>query len=141
MPPISLASGLASSPAPHLSVPGHIWAMFCAFVALLLLLDLFVFNKEAHKVTVREALRQSAFFVVCALGVGGWIWWYFGHLTDTPNPAAAQAHALDYLTGYIVELSLSVDNLFVFALLFRYFKVPPQYQHRVLFWGVFGAIV
>lgn len=143
MPALLLASGVQTAPAVPVSLPvsGTVWAWFCGFVALLLLLDLFVFNKEAHRVTVKEALRQSIFFIVCALGVGGWIYWHFGHLTAQPDPAMAQAKALEYLTGYLVELSLSVDNLFVFALLFRYFKVPAEYQHRVLFWGVFGAIV
>ncbi|MBE2185159.1 MAG: TerC family protein [Rhodothermales bacterium] len=139
-----LASGVQASSAASidsLPVSGTVWAWFCGFVAALLLLDLFVFNKEAHKVTVQEALRQSVFFILCALGVGGWIWWHFGHLAAAPNPELAQAKALEYLTGYLVELSLSVDNLFVFALLFRYFKVPAEYQHRVLFWGIFGAIV
>lgn len=137
-----LASGLQAAPAaasvattPHLDVSGAVWGGFVAFVTVLLLLDLFVFNKGAHKVTVREALRQSAFFIACALGVGVWTWWFGA------QQGLGAAKGLEYLTGYIVELSLSVDNLFVFALLFRYFKVPPEYQHRVLFWGIFGAIV
>ena len=117
-------------PAPAFHVPGYVWLSFCAGVAVLLLLDLFVFNRKAHRVSVREALGASAFFVTCALGVGAWIWLAYG-----------RTHGLTYLTGYVVELSLSVDNLFVFALLFRYFRVPPEVQHRVLFWGVFGAIV
>ena len=116
--------------APDLHVPGSIWLTFCIGVGVLLLLDLFVFNRKAHRVTVREALFGSGFFVACALSVGAWIWLEYG---QTPG--------LTYLTGYVVELSLSVDNLFVFALLFRYFRVPPDVQHRVLFWGIFGAIV
>ena len=112
------------------AVPASLWITFCAGVTVLLVLDLVVLNREAHKVTLREALRSSAFFVSCALAFGAFVWWEFG-----------RAAGLEYYTGYIVEQSLSVDNLFVFALLFRYFRVPPEYQHRVLFWGIFGAIV
>ena len=107
-----------------------LWSAFVAGIIVLLLLDLVVFNKKAHRVTLREALMASGFFVSCALGVGAFIWWRFGSTAG-----------LEYYTGYLVEQSLSVDNLFVFALLFRYFRVPPEYQHRVLFWGIFGAIV
>jgi tellurite resistance protein TerC len=115
---------------PSIDAPDGLWAAFIAGVVVLLLLDLVVFNKKAHRVTLREALFASSFFVSCALGVGAFIWWQFG-----------AEKGLEYYTGYLVEQSLSVDNLFVFALLFRYFRVPPEYQHRVLFWGIFGAIV
>ena len=110
-------------------MPG-LWLAFCIGVAILLVLDLVVLNKDAHRVTLREALASSAFFISCALAFGAFVWWEFGRKAG-----------LEYYTGYLVEQSLSVDNLFVFALLFRYFRVPPEYQHRVLFWGIFGAIV
>lgn len=114
----------------HLAVPGWAWVAFNGYVIVLLLLDLLVFNKKAHKIEWREAARLSAFFVAAALAVNALIWWQYG-----PTPGVT------FLTGYIVELSLSVDNLFVIAVLFGYFGVPAQYQHRVLFWGIFGAIV
>ncbi len=110
-------------------VPTGLWVAFLIGVVVLLLLDLVVFNKSAHRVSLKEALLASTFFVSCALAVGGLIWWHLGSKAG-----------LEYYTGYLVEQSLSVDNLFVFALLFRYFRVPPEYQHRVLFWGIFGAI-
>ncbi|MEL6613439.1 MAG: TerC family protein, partial [Bacteroidota bacterium] len=113
-----------------LDVPGWAWLAINGYVVVLLLLDLLVFNRKAHKIEWREAARLSAFFVTAALAVNAVIWWHFG---STPG--------VTFLTGYIVELSLSVDNLFVIAVLFGYFGVPAQYQHRVLFWGIFGAIV
>jgi len=122
----------------EIDVSGTVWAGFCAVVAILLLLDLVVFNRKAHRVTIRQALLGSAFFVGCAVLVGLWTWWYF---TAEFGAQMGRTAALTYFTGYVVEQSLSVDNLFVFALLFRYFRVPPEYQHRVLFWGIFGAIV
>ena len=107
-----------------------VWGLLIGVVVALLLLDLLWFNRKAHKITLQEATRMSALFVACGLAVGGAIGWAYGLVP-----------ALTYLTGYTVELSLSVDNLFVIAVLFGYFGVPAEYQHRVLFWGVFGAIV
>ena len=114
----------------HLDVPGAVWVGFNAFVIVLLLVDLLGFNRRAHKIEFREALWTSVFFVAVSLLVNGAIWWHYG-----------SGAGLTFLTAYVVEKSLSVDNLFVIAVLFGYFGVPAQYQHRVLFWGVFGAIV
>ena len=111
-------------------VPGWAWIALNAYVVVLLLLDLLVFNREAHKIEFREAARLSVFFIAAALVVNGLVWLGMGHDAG-----------VTFLTGYIVEKSLSVDNLFVIAVLFGFFAVPPQYQHRVLFWGIFGAIV
>ncbi|MBH8570904.1 TerC family protein [Microvirga sp. STS02] len=106
------------------------WLAFTVFVVALLLLDLLVFNRQAHEIRLREALGWSAFWVVLSLCFNGLVYRTMGH------------HAgLQWLTGYLVEKALSVDNLFVFLLIFTYFKVPPQYQHRVLFWGVMGALL
>jgi tellurite resistance protein TerC len=106
------------------------WALFTLFVVVMLVLDLGVFHRKAHVVRLREAIAWSAVWVSLAmlfnLGVGH----YFG----------AQK-ALEFFTGYLIELSLSVDNLFVFLVVFAYFKVPAHYQHRVLFWGIVGALV
>ena len=113
-----------------LDIPSWAWIGLNAFVVALLLLDLLVFNRKSHRIGFGEAARLSAFFVAAALSVNAFIWFYFG-----------AAPGLTFLTGYLVEISLSVDNLFVIAVLFGYFAVPPLYQHRVLFWGIFGAIV
>ena len=114
----------------HIDIPAWGWLALNGYVVCLLLLDLLVFNRKAHKIEWREAARMSLFFVAAALVVNGIIWWQFG-----PRPGVT------FLTGYLVELSLSVDNLFVIAVLFGYFGVPAMYQHRVLFWGIFGAII
>lgn len=106
--------------------------LFNLSVLVLLLADLFVFHRKATVVTVRSALLWSGFWILLAMGLGVLI--YYQH------PRGEQA-AMEYLAGYLIEKSLSVDNLFVFLLLFTAFKLPGQYQHRVLFWGVLGAIV
>jgi tellurite resistance protein TerC len=107
-----------------------IWSAFFGLIALFLALDLFVFHRHAHAVSMREAAAWTAVWVVLGLAFGGLVWLWQG-------PTAAG----EYLAGYLIEKSLSVDNVFVFALLFAYFGVPAVYQHRVLFWGVVGAIV
>ncbi len=106
------------------------WFGFTAFVIGLLLLDLLVFNRKAHEIRLREALGWSAFWVALSLGFNLLVYRTMGHQAG-----------LQWLTGYLVEKALSVDNLFVFLLIFNYFKVPSQYQHRILFWGVLGALI
>lgn len=106
-----------------------LWIGFVAFVLGLLALDLFVFHREAHEVRLREAAGWSAFWVVLALGFNAGVDHYLG-----------RAAGLEFLTGYLIEKALSVDNIFVFVLIFSYFGVPPRYQHRVLFWGILGAL-
>jgi tellurite resistance protein TerC len=106
------------------------WAGFGLFILLMLALDLGVLNRKAHAVTYREAAIWSAVWVTLALIFAGLVFWQTNRQTG-----------LEFLTGYVIELSLSVDNLFVFLLIFSYFKVPAKYQHRVLFWGVLGALV
>ena len=110
--------------------PGWLWPSFLAFVVLLLLLDLFVFHREAHDIGLREAGISSAIWIAIGVAFTGVVWWSLG------GDAAGQ-----YITGYIIEKSLSVDNVFVWAVVFGYFSVPNKYQHRVLFWGIFGALV
>jgi tellurite resistance protein TerC len=107
-----------------------IWAAFFGLVALFLALDLFAFHRHAHVVSMREAATWSAVWVALGLGFGGLVWTWQG------GTAAGE-----YLAGYLIEKSLSIDNIFVFALLLAYFGVPAALQHRVLFWGVIGAIV
>lgn len=106
------------------------WLTFNAFVIGLLLLDLLVFNRKAHEIKLREALGWSIFWVALSLCFNYAVYRTMGHQAG-----------LQWLTGYLVEKALSVDNLFVFLLIFSYFKVPAQYQHRVLFWGVLGALL
>ncbi len=103
---------------------------FTALVMILLVLDLKVFHREAHEVRPREAALWSAFWVALSLLFNLFVYFEFGH-----------AKAVDFLTGYLIEKSLSVDNLFVFVLIFSYFQVPKRLQHRVLFWGILGAFV
>jgi tellurite resistance protein TerC len=105
------------------------WIAFLAFIGFLLFLDLFVFHRNAHVVKVREAAIFSAFWIGLGLAFGVLVIAWLG--VDK---------GIEYYTGYLIEKSLSVDNVFVFALIFGAFAVPPQYQHRVLFWGVVGAL-
>lgn len=107
-----------------------LWIGFSLFILLMLSLDLGLFNRKAHTIKYREAAIWSAVWITLAMIFAGIVFWYQG--TDP---------GLKFLTGYVIELSLSVDNLFVFLLIFSYFKVPSKYQHRVLFWGVVGALV
>ena len=110
--------------------PLWIWVVFIASVLALLALDLGVFHRKAHAVSLREAAIWTAVWVTLSVLFGGWIWWRGG-----AEPG------LQFFTGYAVEYSLSVDNIFVFVLLFNYFAVPAEYQHRVLFWGILAALV
>jgi tellurite resistance protein TerC len=113
------------------------WVAFNALVLVLLAIDLGVFNRKAHIITVKEAGRWSAITVVLALAFAGAI--LKGWLPV--EGVAGHQDALMFITGYLIELALSVDNIFVFVLIFSYFRVPPRYQHRVLFWGVLGALL
>lgn len=107
-----------------------LWIGFNLFVLLMLALDLGVFNRKAHVVGFKESLTWTAVWIALAMVFNGWIWHHFG-----------PQKGLEFFTGYVIEKSLSVDNVFVFALLFSYFAVPQIYQHKVLFWGVLGALV
>ncbi|HEX8620097.1 MAG TPA: TerC family protein [Thermoanaerobaculia bacterium] len=114
----------------HTTVPTHLWVAFGVFVLGMLALDLGVFNRKAHEVRFREAVIWSSVWISLAMIFNGWIYFEFGH-----------QKALEFLTGYVLEEALSVDNIFVFIILLASFAVPKMYQHRVLFWGVLGAIV
>jgi len=107
-----------------------LWMGFSLFILFMLSLDLGLFNRKAHTITYREATIWSGVWVTLAIIFAGIVFWY----QDTER-------GLEFVTGYLIELSLSVDNLFVFLLIFSYFKVPARFQHRVLFWGVLGALV
>lgn len=107
-----------------------LWIGFNVFILIMLFLDLFVIQRKSHVIQVREALIWSAIWIILALLFNLFIYHEFG-----------KQKALEYFTGYLLERSLSVDNIFVFILLFSYFKVPEKYQHKILFWGVIGALI
>ncbi|MCS7186009.1 MAG: TerC family protein [Armatimonadetes bacterium] len=106
------------------------WLIFLSAVLVMLGVDLGIFHRKAHLPSFREAAIWSVVWIVAALIFNGIVWVWLGH-----------QKALEFFTGYLVEKALSADNIFVFAVLFNYFAVPPEYRHRVLFWGVLGAIV
>lgn len=115
------------------------WGGFIAFVLVMLALDLFVLGgRKAHRVSVKEAAAWSLVWVALALAFAGLLWWY---LKGSAGIDVAEQKTLEFLTGYVIEKSLSVDNVFVFLLIFTAFAVPPEYQRRVLLYGVLGAIV
>ena len=114
------------------------WAGFCIFILVMLAIDLGLFNRTPHEISYRSAAIWSAVWVTLALIFAGFL---FGPLGRELFGDQRHQKAFEFLTGYVIELSLSVDNLFVFLLIFSYFKVPPKYQHRVLYWGVLGALV
>src|SRR6266545_1271668 len=106
------------------------WGAFLALVFGLLALDLGVFHRKEHRVGLRESVFWSIFWTILALLFNAWVYWQGG----------AQP-GLEFLTGYIIERSLSFDNIFVFIIIFNYFAVPAEHQHRVLFWGILGALI
>ena len=123
----------------ELFVTTPMWAGFIVFVLAMLALDLFVFGgRRVHKVSVREAGAWSLAWLTLALSFNALLWWY---LNRTLGREVADAKSLEFFTGYVIELSLSVDNVFVFLMLFSAFHIAPEYQRRVLLYGVIGAIV
>ncbi len=107
-----------------------LWIAFNTVVLALLALDLFVFHRSAHEVRFREAAAWSVFWIVLSLAFGAGVYYFRGH-----------QDGLEFFAGYLIEKALSVDNIFVFVLVFSYFRVPSAYQHRVLFWGILAALV
>ncbi len=119
-----------------------VWVAFIAVILVFLALDLGVFNKHEHIIKSKEAAIWTAIWVSVALGFSGVIYWLFSEgLVNNPTGLTPNAAVLKYITGYLIELSLSIDNIFVIAVIFSSFKIPAIYQHRVLFWGILGAIV
>ena len=116
--------------ADFLGKPTWVWLVFIGIVVTLLALDLGVLHKDDREIGVRESLLLSAGYIAVAVGFGGWVWWQMG----------AQS-GMEYFTGFMIEKSLSMDNVFVIALIFTFFAIPRLYQHRVLFWGILGVIV
>jgi len=115
---------------PFLGHAAWLWLSFISIVTALLAFDLGVLHRDDHEIGVRESLLLSAGYIGVALLFGAWVWWHLGSESGT-----------EYYTGFLIEKSLSMDNVFVIALIFTYFAIPRQYQHRVLFWGILGVIV
>jgi tellurite resistance protein TerC len=113
-----------------LGKPVWMWLGFMGLVAVLLALDLGVLHKNQREIGVGESLALSAVYISLGLGFGGWVWWQLG-----------EASALAYVTGFVIEKSLAMDNVFVIAMIFTTFAIPRLYQHRVLFWGILGVII
>ncbi len=116
--------------ADFLGKPAWIWLFFACVVVALLAFDLGVLHKDDKEIGVRESLLLSGGYIAAATLFGAWVWWYLG-----------EASGMDYYTGFVIEKSLSMDNVFVIAMIFGFFAIPRQYQHRVLFWGILGVIV
>jgi tellurite resistance protein TerC len=113
-----------------METPIIFWILFNAFVLVMLALDLGVFHRKSHEVSVKEALTWTFIWVFLALIFNAIIYYWRG-----------QQQALEFFTGYLVEKALSVDNIFVFIMIFTYFQIPTKYQHKVLFWGIIGALI
>ncbi len=113
-----------------LGKPLWMWLGFLLMVVVLLALDLGILHRDNHVIKVKESLLLSAGYITLGLLFGGWVWWELG-----------QQSGLEYLTGFVVEKSLAIDNVFVIAMIFTVLGIPPKYQYRVLFWGILGVIV
>jgi tellurite resistance protein TerC len=113
-----------------LGKPAWMWLAFIGIVVALLVFDLGVLHRKAKEIPVSESLWMSAFYIAIAVAFGGWVWWALG-----------RDRGMEYFTGFAVEKTLALDNVFVISLIFTYFAIPRLYQHRVLFWGIIGVIV
>lgn len=117
------------------------YGVFAAAVLAMIAIDMLTLKKSgAHKISSKEALAWTIVWIAVSCAFAGWLYWEIAH-NQAYGHELAKTKVMEYFTGYVLEKSLAVDNLFVFLMIFGYFKVPPQYQHRVLLYGVFGAIV
>ena len=118
-----------------------VWILFIVAVLLFLTLDLGVFNKTPHVISSKEAGKWTGIFVIMSFLFSAVIYWLYGNnYIANPDNLRPEEASIKFITGYLIELSLSVDNIFVIAIIFSSFKIPQKYQHRVLFWGIIGAI-
>src|SRR5210317_1730852 len=118
------------------------WVILISYVTILLLIDFLILHKKNQVTSVKRAIFETIFFITNALIFTGLIYYFYdSSLVDNINNLKPTQAVIKYLTGYIIELSLSVDNLFVIAIIFTSFKIPRQYQHNLLFLGILGAIV
>jgi len=115
---------------PFVGKPVWIWGVFIGIVLLLLILDLGVLHRKSREIGVKESLWMSAFYIAAGLAFGAWVWHSLGKQAGT-----------EYVTGFLIEKTLAMDNIFVISLIFTYFAIPAIYQHRVLFWGILGVIL
>lgn len=119
-----------------------VWIIFLVFIVLCLALDLGIFNRTPHEIKTKEASIWTAIWVTVAMGFSGIIYWVFKDgLIDNPTDLSPKLAVIKYITGYLIELSLSIDNVFVIAVIFSTYAIPKKYQHEVLFWGILGAII
>ena len=119
-----------------------VWGIFIAFIIFFLVLDLGVINRKPHEIKTKEAAIWTSIWVSVALAFSGIIYWLFNDgLIDNPTGLSPNEAVIKYITGYFIELSLSIDNVFVIAVIFSSFAIPKKYQHEVLFWGILGAVV
>lgn len=119
-----------------------VWGIFITAIVIFLAIDLGIFNKNPHVISIKEASIWTSVWVTMALSFSGVIYWlYSGVHIENPTDLTPTKATIKYITGYLIELSLSVDNIFVIAVIFSSFSIPLKYQHRVLFWGILGAIV
>src|SRR6478735_6905849 len=118
-----------------------VWILFLVMIFIFLALDLGVFNKNPHVISTKEASKWTAIWFCLSMIFSGVVYWLYS--TDyvlNPDKLKPSVAAMKFITGYLIELSLSIDNIFVIALIFASFKIPKKLQHRVLFWGILGAI-
>tara|TARA_R110002126_G_scaffold253242_4_gene396286 strand:+ start:207 stop:1157 length:951 start_codon:yes stop_codon:yes gene_type:complete len=119
-----------------------IWISFFVIITIILALDLGVFNKTPHIISAKEATKWTAIWITVSFLFSGVIYWIYANgYIENPDKLKPAAASIKYITGYLIELSLSIDNIFVIAIIFSAFKIPQKYQHRVLFWGILGAIL
>lgn len=119
-----------------------VWILFLTAVLIFLALDLGIFNKTPHVISTKEASKWTAIWVSLSFAFSGVIYWlYQGNYIANPDKLKPLSATVKYITGYLIELSLSIDNIFVIAIIFSSFKIGQKYQHRILFWGIIGAIV
>lgn len=119
-----------------------VWIIFIAAILVFLALDLGVFNKTPHVISSKEAGKWTALWVCLSFAFSGVIYWlYKNNYVDNPDQLHPTAASIKYITGYLIELSLSADNIFVIAIIFSSFKIAAKHQHRVLFWGIIGAVI
>jgi tellurite resistance protein TerC len=123
-----------------------VWIGFIALVAIFLALDLGIFNRDPHVISTKEASIWTTIWIGVSLLFSLFIYYgysnnWLGLGIDVGEPLEGRQAVIEYLTGYLIEKSLSIDNIFVIAMIFTYFRIPPQYQHRVLFWGILGAVI
>jgi len=119
-----------------------VWIIFIAAILIFMVIDLGIFNRQAHIISMKEATAWTVVWICIALSFSGVIYLlYKNNLLTNIDDLSPRSAVIKYITGYLIELSLSIDNIFVIAVIFTTFNIPMKYQHRVLFWGILGAIV